>query len=56
MKVKPEKKIIFDYMAYSEKRLHALYLKERGIQSNGTGSSTETKSKEIPSWDQLWKV
>ena len=58
MKVKPEKRIIFDYMAYSEKRLHAIYLREKGLQdidkTNITAPSMG-KGKEIPTWDQLWK-
>jgi len=53
MKVKPEKKIIYEYMGYSEKRLHTLYLKEKGRNSE---SEQNTKIKEIPTWDQLWKT
>ncbi len=55
MKVKPEKKIIFEYMAYSEKRLHTLYLKEKGLQTNQQSENPRKKIKEIPTWDQLWK-
>ena len=56
MKVKPEKRIIFEYMAYSEKRLHALYLKEIGIQTKDDKDKTKSKEKEIHTWDQLWKI
>ncbi len=55
MKVKPEKKIIFEYMGYSEKRLHALYLKEKGIQTQDPELKPTKTVKEIPTWDQLWK-
>ena len=55
MKVKPEKKIIFEYMAYSEKRLHTLYLKEQGLQTAEKSETSRKIIKETPTWDQLWK-
>lgn len=56
MKVKPEKRIVFDYMAYSEKKLHSLYLKEKDLNSDAPPSSGGIQRKETPTWDQLWKV
>ena len=56
MKVKPEKKIIFEYMAYSEKKLHSLYLKELQFQSADKTEPSKEQGKEISTWDQLWKV
>ena len=55
MKVKPEKKIIFEYMGYSEKRLHSLYLREKGFQTKDKAETAASGPKEIPTWDQLWK-